>query len=72
MSATHFDRMRRLDKDYCGCCGRETPGSVWCTDCRGHIKPPALGQTQWERTWFAQHEKECPFMFEPIKPEYTR
>lgn len=50
---------------YCGCCGNEIgqgPRSDpdWCSRCQSHIKgytwaPP------WERTFFAQHKRDCPF-----------
>lgn len=49
--------------DYCGCCGNPCVGD-WCCGCASHVTrwgPP------WERTYFAQHDKECPFTNAPPK-----
>lgn len=43
----------------CGCCGREWTGD-WCDKCRPHI-PKAFGAPPWDRTYFAQHGRDCPF-----------
>lgn len=47
--------------DCCGCCGRELKwdGGYWCRDCAAHVAPP--DRPLWERTFFAQFGKLCPF-----------
>jgi len=48
---------------YCGCCGRRSgegsdPTFFWCAKCRKHVLdygPP------WEKTYYAQRGKDCPF-----------
>jgi hypothetical protein len=51
--------------DYCCCCGGKVRAfygyiSLWCNDCRGHVLPAAAGLPTSERTFFAQHGKDCP------------
>lgn len=58
--------MPTIDGDYCGCCGREMRGGGWfCRDCAGHVLPvndgTFSGRSPWDRTYFAQHKRDCPF-----------
>jgi len=48
------------DRHYCGCCGgeMETQTQIWCNRCKAHV---LKGVPFWEATWYAQHEKYCPF-----------
>ena len=50
---------------YCGCCARPIIGTaIWCGDCnREHIIQGGARcfLALWERTYYAQYEKECPF-----------
>ena len=48
------------DRHYCGCCGgeMETQTQVWCNRCKAHVLPDV---PFWDATWYAQHEKYCPF-----------
>jgi hypothetical protein len=49
----------KLERSYCGCCGREMhPDYDWCLLCRPHV---AHAGPAWERTWLAQHGTGCPF-----------
>lgn len=43
----------------CGCCGREI-GEIaeWCKDCEKHVTKAV---DPWDRTYFAQFNKGCPF-----------
>jgi hypothetical protein len=52
-----------IEQDYCGCCGRECRrGHLWCQDCEAHLLPSEpRHRFSHERTYFAQHGKECPF-----------
>ena len=59
---------------YCGCCGSKRVGELedWCAACKEHV---AKGGSLWDRTYFAQHDKPCPFTqgsfevpLEPMKP----
>lgn len=52
--------MGKREPDYCGCCGRETKGhsTFWCRECAGHL---GAGDYPHERTFYAQHQKPCPF-----------
>lgn len=47
--------------DCCGCCGRELKRDVggWCPDCAKHLLPANV--PPWDRTYFAQFGKPCPF-----------
>ena len=53
------------DEQFCGCCGEQigagsTTDTLWCKRCKPHTK----GYTDaaaWDRTYFAQHKKPCPF-----------
>ncbi|MFR9807092.1 hypothetical protein ACL02T_33065 [Pseudonocardia sp. RS010] len=50
---------------YCGCCGTELGRSTrsdpdWCKRCLPHIKRHTEAPL-WERTYFAQHKRDCPF-----------
>jgi hypothetical protein len=55
--------------DHCGCCGRPISNQEWCTDCAKHLLPYQRGLPPWDRTYFAQHGKDCPFEYsaEPVK-----
>lgn len=53
--------------NYCGCCGRPTRNSFWCSRCTAHIAP--ADRSLWDRTWFAQHGQPCPF--EAKRPRIT-
>lgn len=45
---------------YCGCCGRQIgERELWCRDCTAHVKHTS--EPIWERTYFAQYGKDCPF-----------
>lgn len=48
------------DRHYCGCCGgeMESQTQVWCNRCKAHVLPDV---PFWDATWYAQHEKYCPF-----------
>lgn len=48
-------------ENFCGCCGRShKSGDIhWCKDCLAHVRPARYG-APWERTYFAQHGKDCP------------
>ena len=50
-----------VKRDYCGCCGRpmERSYNLFCNDCNDHIDKDA--EFFWERTYFAQHGRNCPF-----------
>jgi len=60
-----------IEGDYCGCCGREVFDSAslfaWCAQCLSHLAQPA-SNPPWERTYYAQHGKDCPFQ-EELKGE---
>lgn len=43
---------------FCGCCGNETDGGDWCRKCRSHV---AKTGTMYERTFYAQNGRECPY-----------
>ena len=48
---------------YCGCCGREIGAGTrtdpeWCADCKPHLRCGPLF-APWQRTYFAQHGKDC-------------
>lgn len=50
---------------YCGCCGAGplADGGDWCEHCYPHVLPAQLGGLYlhlWERTYLAQHERDCP------------
>jgi hypothetical protein len=45
---------------YCGCCGRETLNDWWCHECKAHVDP-IVTKPPHERTYFAQHQRDCPF-----------
>lgn len=49
-------------KDYCGCCGGNLKSQthVWCEPCSYHVRKDN-GGALWECTYFAQHNKICPF-----------
>jgi len=55
-------------QDYCGCCGNEVPYGEWCLKCTAHLKPAERGLSMWDRTYFAQHGKDCPFQFATTQP----
>ena len=48
-------------KDYCGCCGNEIPYGEWCLKCSRHLVPERRGLAPWDRTYFAQFAKACPY-----------
>ncbi len=45
--------------DHCGCCGVEISADQWCARCKRHLLANHL--PPWERTWFAQFGKQCPY-----------
>lgn len=62
----NLNRYAKLSKSYqyeynfCGCCGIEiSEFDCWCVRCSGHIANYLL--PPWERTYFAIHNKDCPF-----------
>jgi hypothetical protein len=55
-------------RNFCGCCGaslaRGRPDDDWCTPCKKHIAPVVLQGVRnapWDRTYFAQFKKDCPY-----------
>ena len=58
-----------MSEPYCGCCGRELDGNsdLWCKRCAEHVHPDR-GVRLWDRTYFAQHGKYCPFQIPPPAP----
>ena len=55
-----------MKQHYCGCCGCEIPPKdedlMWCKRCDKHVLHPKNRWIPWhERTYFAQHGKDCPF-----------
>ena len=50
--------------NFCGCCGRSIPYGEWCLKCSQHLLPEKSHLPPWERTYFAQHGKDCPFQDE--------
>ncbi len=55
---------------HCGCCGRPTPDGEWCLRCAQHLGPSHL--SPWDRTYFGQHGKECPFDYDKPDPVTAR
>lgn len=47
--------------NFCGCCGRESGMHDWCKRCVAHILPQRFGFAAWDRTYYAQHQRDCPF-----------
>jgi hypothetical protein len=55
-------RSALVDASFCGCCGNAAEGDdliIWCVRCQGHVTD--RGQP-WDRTWFAQHGTDCPYV----------
>ncbi len=60
-------------KSYCGCCGNTCSQSDWCNRCLDHVKPQrklallsfcGYYLPDWERTFYAQHERNCPYAYD--------
>lgn len=66
--------MAQMDAEtgYCGCCGGDLDGNsdLWCKRCADHVLPDR-GVRLWDRTYFAQHGKDCPFQMYAATKEKT-
>lgn len=52
-----------MAEHFCGCCGNQLrTNAQWCGSCRRHVLngAAAAGLAPWERTYFAQHDEDCP------------
>lgn len=59
MATRKEDFWNKQALDCCGCCGREIGETqIWCADCDRHI---AKHGELWDRTYWAQYGKACPF-----------
>lgn len=58
-------------ESYCGCCGTEIQHGDWCLKCSQHLLPANRGLPIWERTYFAQFGKDCPYQEKPARPNHV-
>ena len=56
-----------MDRSYCGCCSGDLDDSRsdWCNRCHPHVlsdtRPDRTFRPQYDRTYFAQFGRECPY-----------
>lgn len=55
------------EQSYCGCCGREIAGGLFCSDCCEHLLSSRLPAE--ERTYFAQFGAPCPLALDAEEEE---
>lgn len=62
--------MIEQETSYCGCCGQQNDTDIfWCDDCYTHLdfSQKSYNKHLWERTYYAQYEKPCPFANIPLE-----
>ena len=56
------------EESFCGCCGRQIKLGYkyvyqWCKECKEHLLPKEgrCVSGPWDRTYYAQYGKDCPY-----------
>ena len=59
--------MSTLSEQSCLCCGGKLRrNQLWCMQCKAHVIL-RYGLAMEERTYFAQHGKDCPFQAKKVQ-----
>lgn len=64
--ATTQPELDEVDELFCGCCGNGIGRSTrsdpdWCRRCKPHVRTYPASLPPWERTYYAQHKRDCPY-----------